>query len=349
MSLAIANRRGIALAVWLFTNFCGVCQVGAAQIEIQVVMEPGVSITAPQEWAKLLGNLGLGRVQLRSARSGDRPEVTLGAGDRIKVVAILNRRSELVLPKRRFKSHDLAALRKYFQDLPIDLAEGDEERGRFDLNEKQFRTIYADLSKLIDFSTIDMSRAKLLSRAAKKFATPLEFDPVAKAMLSSAPLAVELRGKAAGTGLALVLRQEGIALKPEKPRGEPLRLRVIRYDRAVETWPVGWKSEAVSRQLAPKMFETLNIEIDGYSLTQALDALKPRLGIEVVMDEWLLKRKEIEPDKVQVKLKRGKTYLKKAVDRILSQARLSGEMRVDELGQPFYWVTQFGKDSLRAK
>jgi len=349
MSLAVANRRIVGLAVWLFMSFCGASLVGAAQIEIQVAMEQGVPITAPQEWAKLLGKLGLGRVQLRSARSGDRPEATLGAGDRIKVVAILTRRGELVLPKRRFKSHDLAALRKYFQDLPIDLAEGDDARGRFDLNEKQFRAIYADLSRLIDFSTAEMSRAKLLSRLAEKFAMPLEIDPVAKVMLSSAPLAIELRGKAAGTGLALVLRQEGLALQPEKPRGKPLRIRVIRYDRAVETWPVGWKSEGVSRQLAPKMFETLNIEIDGYSLTQALDALKPRLGVEVVMDDWLLKRKEIDPDKVQVKLKRGKTYLKKAVDRILSQARLSGEMRVDELGQPFYWVTQFGKDSLRAE
>jgi len=311
-------------------------------------MRSGVPITAPQEWAKLLGKMGLDRVQLRSERSGDRPQIT-ATGARIRVLAILSRENELILPQRRFKSHNLSALRKYFADLPLDIAEGDDPRGRFDLADQQFRVVYDDLSQLVDFSTLGITRSSLLLRLEKKFATPVERSRVAKSLLNKTPLTVELRGKAAGTALALALRQEGLAMQPEKPRGKPLRIRVIRYDRAVETWPVGWKSEAVPRQLAPKMFEFLNLEISGYSLTRALEALAPRLGVPVIMDEWILKQRKIEPDNVQVKLKRGKTYLKKAVDRILNQARLTGEMRVDELGQPFYWVTQFGADSLRAE
>ena len=51
---------------------------------------------------------------------------------------------------------------------------------------------------------------------------------------------------------------------------------------------------------------------------------------------------------MQVKLPRGKTYIRKAVDVILAQGRLGGELRVDEAGTPFYWVTQFTKDSPRA-
>jgi hypothetical protein len=40
--------------------------------------------------------------------------------------------------------------------------------------------------------------------------------------------------------------------------------------------------------------------------------------------------------------------VRRAVDSILSQGRLAGELRVDEAGQPFYWITQFDKDSPRA-
>jgi len=341
------NFRATVLAFgFLWHGATSVC--GALPIDIEVAMAPGVSITAPQEWAKLLGKMDLARVRLRSARPDDRPKTT-ATESRIRVLAILNRKNELVLPDRRFKSHQQNALRKYFEDLPVKVAEGNDPRGRFELTDSQFRAIYEDFSKRVDFSTIGTTRKELLRRLAKKFATPVEFDPVAEALLSNSPLTRELRGTTAGTSLALVLRQEGLALKPEKLRGEPMRVRVIRYDRAIETWPVGWKSEASPRQLAPKMFEFLNLEISGYSLTRALDALAPRLGVPVIMDAWILKRREIKPNEVQVQLKRGKTYLKKAVDRILNQARLEGEMRVDELGQPFYWVTRFGEESLRAE
>ncbi len=342
-------RLGLANVLCFLTISLGNFACAAPSISIEVAIEPGVALTAPQQWAKTLGKIGLSRVQLRSAHADDRPQVLATSGERIKVLAILSRRNELVLPKRRFKSHQLAALRKYFKELPLDLAEGDDPRGRFDLTDKQFQTIYTDFESLVDFSTVGITRTELLSRLAKKFATPVEIDPVAKVMLTKLPLAKELRGMAAGTSLALVLRQQGLALQPEKLRGKPLRIRVIRYDHRIETWPVGWQSEASPRRLAPKMFESLTLEIAGYSLTQALNALKPRLGVPVVMDEWILRRKNIQPDEVQVKLKRGKTYLKKAVDRILSQARLAGELRVDELGQPFYWVTQFGEESLRAE
>ncbi|NOY30275.1 MAG: hypothetical protein GXP28_08885, partial [Planctomycetes bacterium] len=222
MSLRAAGTR--LPAVWaLALLLCFAAPAcGALPIDIEVAMAPGVPITAPQEWAKLLGKIGLARVQLRSARPSDQPQIT-ATESRIQVLAILNRKNELILPDRRFKSYHLTALRKYFEDLPGKLAEGDEPRGRFDLTDKQFRVVYDDFSKRVNFS---MTRAELLRRFAKKFAAPIEFDPVAKIRLSNSPLTRELRDMTAGTSLALVLRQEGLALKPEKPRGEPLRIRV---------------------------------------------------------------------------------------------------------------------------
>ena len=352
MSSSMAIRRLTWFVVAIFTAFFGVAAQGGLPIEIEVAMEPGVAITAPQEWARLLGKMDLVRVQVRSARPDDQPRITVresATGSRVMVLAVLSQRNELILPERRFRSHDLATLRKYLEDLPSNAGEGSAERGRFDLTEKQFRTVHRDLSQKVDFSTQGKTVADLLLRLAKGFDTPLKRSPLVDALLSDAPLTVELRGMSAGTSLSLALRHEGLALRPEKPRGESLQMRVIRYDRNAETWPVGWKSQASPRQLAPKMFEYLNIEISGYSLAQALDALEPRLGIPVIMDGWILKREDIHPDQTQVKIPRGKTYLKKAVDRILSQARLAGELRVDELGTPFYWVTQYGKDSLRAE
>ena len=56
----------------------------------------------------------------------------------------------------------------------------------------------------------------------------------------------------------------------------------------------------------------------------------------------------LDPAKVEVKYPAEKTYIRRAVDRILAQGRLAGELRVDDAGRPFYWVTQYGPLSQRA-
>jgi len=97
------------------------------------------------------------------------------------------------------------------------------------------------------------------------------------------------------------------------------------------------------------MFEFLTIEIDGHTLDDALEVLKPRMDMPLILDRRTLRRREIDPQQVNVKLTPTKTYLKSSLDRLLSQARLACELRVDESGKAFCWVTQYGKDSLRAE
>lgn len=352
MNIRATTFRLISLGAVAFACLGGSVATAALPIDIEVAMESGLPITAPQEWAKLLGKLDLNRVRLRSVRADDEPTMEVNesvVGLRIKLVAILTRRNELVLPKRKFRAHNLSALKTYFEQLAAEGTEVDADRGRFDLTEKQFMTVHADFSKTVEFSTKDLTAAEVLQRLAAKFKLPVVSTIAAKSRLDGDPLGVELRDMATGTALAIALRRGGLALKPEKPTGGSLQLRVLLYNPQIETWPVGWKSEAIKPKLAPKMFESLTIEIANFTLTEALTAIIPRLGVPLILDQWILDQLEIDPDKVEVKYPRRKVYLKRAVDKILSQARLVGELRVDEQGNVFYWVTQFGKNSLRAE
>ena len=158
----------------------------------------------------------------------------------------------------------------------------------------------------------------------------------------------ELEKFAAGTALAIALRRDELTLRPVHV-GSGLELVVLPYVRGEEAWPLGWKAEETPRQLVPKLYESLTIEIDGFTLDTALTALEPRLTLPVVMDEWVLDELKINPEKIPVKLPTKKTFLKSAVDRLLAQARLAGEVRIDDAGMAFLWVTQFGADSRPAK
>ena len=332
--------------------------VGAAlPIDLEVALEPGTPLTAPQEWARLLGRMDLGRVQLRSIRSGERPKVEerkLGKTTRYQVLAVLNRKNELMLPKRRFRVGDRHALQKYLEQLPGQTAYHAEDRGRFGLTEKQFRQVYAELSQPVGFSTVGKSASEVAARFEKTLTVPADhlertfLRNNGVALRNGKPLAVELQNLSTGTALAYVLRCEGLALWPEQLPGKPLRLRIGAYDSEQESWPVGWKPAVSAKRAAPQLYKFRNIEINGFTLTQALTALQPALKIPVILDDWVLGKRQIDPKTIKVSLPKKRTFLKSAVGQLVSQARLIEEVRVDELEQPFLWVTRFGKDSLPA-
>ena len=323
----------------------------ALPIDLEVAKERGVSITAPQQWAQLLGQMDLGSVKIRDARGPERPKLeerNLSGSVRYRVTAILSRGNVLLLPDRRFVSTQRAAMKKYFEALPTKAEYNSVERGAFGLSKQQFELVYAEMSQPIGFSTVEKTAGEILSLVENKIGVPIAREDV-DALSRGKPLSAELEKLTLGTTLAFALRQSELMLVPEQLPGQALRLTIEPYDSAIESWPIGWKPEVSSRQSAPHLFEKRNIEIKGFTLTQALTALQPAIRLPVLLDQRVLERKQIDPSKVDVELPKKRTFLKSAVSKLFSQARLSDELRVDELDSPFLWVTRFGKDSPRAR
>ena len=146
----------------------------------------------------------------------------------------------------------------------------------------------------------------------------------------AAPVADELKGLSAGTALAMLLRTVGLAMRPEKPRGEPVvvsnhrRRRLSRRGKArsakpiprtAKNWPIGWEPDKAPGAIAPSLFESLNAEIDGYTLEEALAAIRPRLKVPIYVDHAALAAHNIEPAKDQVKLARTRMSYKRVLDR----------------------------------
>ncbi len=331
-------------------TYCGAAAAAEVAIDIEVVTAPGVAITAPQEWAARLGKLGLDRVQIRSARGEEKPATKMNdAGTRVEVLAVLTKGDVLVLPQRKFRVSQLGELREYFETLPEQITEEGIVRGPFRLTEQEFYTVMADMAKPLASFTKGITSHEMLAHCAKKFGLRIEWTASAYPLLQSGkPIVVELNGFASGTALAIALRRDGLTLRPKHVPGG-LQLVIEPYKRGKEVWPVGWKVDKTPRQLAPKLYESLSIEIEGYTLATALNALAPRLTVPVVMDEWILDELNIDPAKVPVKLPAKKRFFKSALDGLFSQARLACELRIDDAGMPFLWGTQYGPDSRPAQ
>ena len=118
-----------------------------------------------------------------------------------------------------------------------------------------------------------------------------------------------------------------------------MRLVITAGDRRADSWPVGWKPDKKPRDVIPLLFEFLTVEIRNIPLTQACDAIQKRLKVPFLMDHEALARHGIDPEKHNVSLPAKRTFYKRALDRLLSQVRLRGEVRVDEAGQPIMWIS----------
>jgi hypothetical protein len=331
----------------------------AAPVELELATERGVQVTAPHEWLQLLTQVGIDNVRVRGARPGDRPAVqNIGTSERPRyhVTGILTLRNELLLAGGTFSRGDRSRLKDYFERLAADGADSlTAPRGMFGLTEKEIEAVFADLAQPIDFETEGQLPRAVIDRLQTAFASKVVVDAEADPALRDAtPCADELQGLSAGTGLAIMLRSDGLVLRPDKPRGQAVVYRIALLENNVLTrstlgkttdhelrqWPIGWEPQKPPGAAAPSLLEFLNAEIDGYTLEETLAAISPRLKIPLYLDHAALAAHHIDPAKIQIRLPRTRTFYKRLLDRVLAQARLGSEVRVDEAGTPFLWITR---------
>ncbi len=330
-------------------------------VEVELATEQGLQITAPHEWLQLLANLGIEHVQIRGIRWGDEPRLEnrgTASQPNYHLVGVITAREQLRLPGGTYSRGDRAMLKDYFERLSADGAEAmTAPHGRFGLTEKEINTVFADLTPAIDFETKGQPPRAILDRLQAKLSGKTQVDGAANQVVESAsPFADDLKRVSRGTGLAIVLRNYGLAFRPDKPRGAPVVYRIEVMDPAIigastlgkpgkpiatdKYWPIGWEPDKPPGELAPSLFESLSAEIDGYSLAEAIAAIEPRLKLPLYKDHLALAADKIEPTKLQVKLARAKFSYKRLLDRVLAQAHLGASLRIDESGAPFLWVVR---------
>jgi len=353
----------------LLTVLLSVVTVARADIpvELEIATERGVQVTAPHEWLQLLAELGLENVRIRAGQSHQEPSVAnsgTAQRPRYRVVGVLSPRDQLRLPGDTFSRTDRARLKDYFDRLTADGAEAlTAPRGIFGLTESELKAVFADLAQPILFETKQLSPRQVIDRLQTNFSLKFEVDSNAeRALREAAPVADELKGLTAGTALAMMLRRDGLVLRPEKERGQPIVYHIATgglpavatsgpsvsttdrpgntKDRTIQQWPIGWEPPQPAPALVPTLFEQIHAEIDGYTLEEMLAAIAPRIKISIHLDHASLTAHGVEPAKIPVRLPRTRAVYKRIIDRALAQARLGSQVRVDEAGTPFLWITR---------
>lgn len=311
----------------------------AARVELELVGESQLS-TDFHGWLRALSQAGVENVRIRSGDSVTLGIQTQGTPDRpvYVVTGLLNAHGELVLPGARFRRSEGAAIARWLADLAANgPPERREARGAFGLTARQLESVLREMSQPVTVSTQGKPRGQVVAQIAGQLPTRVTLSTAGDA-LGDDPVAVELSGLSCGTVLAYLVRPDGLALVP-RLTGDQASCAIVPADQATEAWPIGWPPEKPARELLPILFEFLNVEIRGVTADRAIDAIGQRLKAPLLVDHAALAHHGVEPAKVTVSLPTGRSTYSLILQKVLFQARLRSELRQDEAGKPFLWIT----------
>ncbi|NQU24868.1 MAG: hypothetical protein HQ567_26595 [Candidatus Nealsonbacteria bacterium] len=314
----------------------------AGRVQLELVGDGRGASLLFQEWGKALSKAGIRNVRIRSSKPSDKVGIAVrGTADSplYVVTGVIRSRDELLLPSGRFRRSDAARLARWLDDLA---RHGPEDRRpaktAFGLSSEQLIQVQADLARPVGFSTKDVTRDAVVAKIARQLTVPLRIDAASTAALREDNVGEELLSLSCGTSLAYVLRPMGLCLVPRAAGGR-VQLDVVRAQPDLKIWPVGWESDKSRRDVAPALFEFHNVNIQGVSAAVALEAIGKRLKLPVLIDHNALARHGIKPAKLPVSHPASRTTYSLALRKLLFQAGLKSEVRVDEADQPFLWVT----------
>jgi hypothetical protein len=314
--------------------------LGAGQVSLEVVTEERVSLTAQQEWGRRLAQAGLTNVRFHAKQVSDKTEIrNLGtqSAPLYQVVAVLAPDETLLVPGARFRAGDVAELKRWLDDLarngPL---ESRPAKTAFGLEVAQFQQVEKDLSRLVGFSTAGVSRQEVIRRIRRQLSVPLGSMP--ERLPDDDNVVEELSGLSCGTGLACVLRPMGLCLIPQAEKGG-VGYSIVPAKPGAEVWPVGWPPGKPPGEVVPAMMEFLNANVQGVPVTKVIEAVSGRVKLPALLDHNAMARWGIDPEKAIVKLPQSRTTYSLLLRNALAKARLKSEVRIDEAGHPFLWIT----------
>ena len=87
----------------------------------------------------------------------------------------------------------------------------------------------------------------------------------------------------------------------------------------------------------------MDVVLGGEALLDALEAISERLKTPMLFDYNSLARQRIEPEKAKVTLPPKRMFYQEILRQVLYQAKLKSDLRLDEAGKPFLWISASGR------
>lgn len=337
-------RNALLLVCLAFWGAAPALFAADAAVRITIYVDEGFPPLDQQKWYRLFTDLKVSGLELRPGRGNEQPAVeTTGTEQNpsYRVIGVLTGKGQLFVPGKRFTLQDSAGIDSWLKELRKWGPQGSPEgQPLYGLNLEQMKGLLKDFGQTVTFDPTDMTATDALERLRKGLSHEILFEKSQlEAINDGDKVSCDLTGLSTGTAIAYVLRAYGLTLKPERDPSGDIRIRVVASQKAEETWPIGRPLVKRSSEVLPPLLEQLTVEIEPTPLSDVLDAVKARLKVPFLIDRNSLLKHDIDLAQVEVNFPRKKTWYQSVLRTVLNQAKLKFEVRQDDAGKPFLWIT----------
>jgi hypothetical protein len=332
-----------ALAVVCLPVDISCAQIGMRnRVDFEIIADANGGLDDNQRWLEALSEVGADNVRIvQGSTLPGVEQIASASGTTYKVTGVLTN-NKLILPKGRFGIRDTAKIKEYVESLRADGADvALAEKFAFGLTAEQLVELNTDLSRPLTETSVNKTPAQILQLVQNSIATPFVIDPAAAiALRDDYTLVDELNGLSHGTVLAASLRPLGLVLAPVREQGKTTEIRIVPSLSVTEFWPVGWPPEKRIDFAVPKLYEKIPVNIQNFSLTKTLPAIQKMMKIPFLYDYNSIAMGGIDMEKIRVSVQSDQMSFQIILSRIFSQSRgLKYEVRTDEAGTPFIWIS----------
>ncbi len=334
----------VALAIWLPTRTVDAQPGLEPSVQIELITEKGFPIGGEHKWIQMLRDLRLTNTRIRRAREGEEPAVENRGSEtnpRYFVRGVLTGRNRLVLPGKTFSASDRGGIAGWFRELKDrGIRAVGEPKVKYGLTSKEMVSLLEALAKPVPIDPYDRPVRDVVKQVSTVTGLEVKANPKARAALATRQNCLDhMQGVSAGTVLTASVRLLGLVAVPRPgPQGKT-SLELVPADEAKEFLPVGWPAARSPGKHAPKLFKYAPVAIDDTPLNEVLDAIHGRVEIPFLYDHNNMLRQRIDPTQVRINLPRQDIYYKKLLDKVLREALLKSDLRMDEAGEPILWIT----------
>ncbi len=315
-------------------------------VSVEIIAGQGVGYHA-QMWGPVFEHLGIS-AQIRRGRADEKPEIQqgkLGGFRQVKVIGQLDRQGRIVLPDRVFTRDQATKLGEYLKELKTFGGQGNPAgQPLWGLDAEQFGEFYKAFSEKVTKPAKD----KPLTEAIKDLEIPEEY-PINMSRAAKDRLASEfpnepasrqsLEGFSRGTAFAMLLNDYGLGFRPVRTAAGKIEIGIEPLKDSSRVWPVGWEPKESRQKTAPALFTLIPIDLEDVPLVDVLNAVSTKSKVPVRYDHYRIEANDLEMSKMKVSYPPRQTSFSLLLRGITNPNLLAYDLKIDELGQPFIWIT----------
>lgn len=317
-------------------------------VSVTLLTETTSSALFAQEWGRIFRDLNIS-MRTRRAVLDDKPSIEenlRGTFREVRLTGTLDRSGEIHFPGHRFARRDLGKLKEWINELKTYGAQGSpDSKPLWGLSAEQFKTIFAELSQPAPANVQGLSLKAAIKKLDFPASLPVRFDLDAEKRVSEistdATVKPDLEKLAKGTVLAIALKQFGLAFHPSRTPSGSLELVVSPWESTASPWPIGWDLKDSRQKTAPRYFQLIPVELTNVPLRDMLTAASRASGIPMITDEYEIKKKQIDLDKIKVTVSKKNTTWGILIRNAIGRDGLTRKLVIDERGQPFIWISVY--------